>query len=689
MSDDFNRSVNDKDIEDILNFVREKNSEKYNNDNDEKLYDTSANDISEEAETDFSFDEPIKQDTKPQQPEIPKLASNKDSRIYNMGDTREVAELFRGAQLFPDTTSIIISDLAEAEFKKEQERDTETPSQIKESDMSELFGSDLTYSKEIDIFSIVSRLNSYNEVEDEEDKQPVEQSDDITESDSILHSSNGSDFMKDNDKIGNDENTTEDNENNEFRHLDIGSNDNMLSSDFTDEYDNTDNAEAPEISAEMEAELSDSESAAETENGEIQPDDEIADEDIDEIDNDDGNTDSDFDGNEENSDTPQADGDKKSFNKKWLIIPIAAVIILLFSISAFFMAVSNKNKDNTPSAVESEPMLDKMVSEVESAVESVTSSEVSSVASEPEIYTGEYSRLTGLPIDDKDLNIRPVAVMINNIEAAQPLLGISKADIVYECIVEGGITRLLAVFGNPQKVDTIGSVRSSRPDFIYLAKGLDAVYFHVGTSTQAQALLDTGIITSFDLGMYGSMSWRDNYRMNYLGYEHSLVTSGKSISQGLKDYDVRTDSDTDKGMKFSDTPSSISGDKATNMNVVFSSYKSTSFEYSSKKKVYTVNQFGAAQYDSEYSVNNTVSNVLVIRTDVYQIDDEGHMSFDVIGSGSGYYMSGGRVINITWQKSSSSDPIHYYTSDGKELEMMRGKSYVCIIPRDSDVSYWS
>lgn len=688
MSDDFNKSIDDQDIEDILNFVREKNSSVYNGDSNEAMYDSAEGGNPDICETDDTvFDESYTQNNilKSEKPEIPKLTGNKSNQSGDIGNTREVAELFRGAQLFPDTTSIIISDLAEAEFKREQEENR--ISNKKEPDMYELFGSDLTYSKEIDILSIVSRLNSYNEIEYNEPSENVIKNH-ISAENLHMQGSNGSDTMKNDDKINENASFYDNTESDDFRRLDIT------------EYDETDDDHENDCSSESDGEASeifdindttnesdfaggDTDNTAVTEQVPEAESDDITE---DEFDDDYGNE---FSLGDSIESKEYTSNDNKSFNKKWLIIPISAVIILLFAMAAFFMADSNKKHNDTSSVVESEPMLEQIVSEVESAVESLASSEVSSIAPEPEIYTGEYSRLTGLPIDDEDLNIRPVAIMINNIEAAQPLLGISKSDIVYECIVEGGITRLLAVFGNPKNVGAIGSIRSSRPDFIYLAKGLDAIYFHIGTSTQAQALLDTGIITSFDLGIYSSMSWRDNYRMNYLGYEHSLVTSGKTISEGLNDYGARTDSDTDKGMIFSDTPSSISGDKATNMNVVFSSYKSTSFNYNSENQVYTVNQFGTTQYDSEYSVNNTVTNVLVLHTDVYQIDDEGHVSFDVIGSGNGYYMAGGRIINITWQKSSSDDPIHYYTSNGKELEMMRGKSYVCIIPRDGDVSYWS
>ena len=71
--------------------------------------------------------------------------------------------------------------------------------------------------------------------------------------------------------------------------------------------------------------------------------------------------------------------------------------------------------------------------------------------------------LTGLPMEPEYENDRPVAVMFNNLKAAQPQLGISQADIIYEVSAEGGITRMLGVFQSLEGVGTLGSIRSSRP----------------------------------------------------------------------------------------------------------------------------------------------------------------------------------------------------------------------------------
>ena len=115
--------------------------------------------------------------------------------------------------------------------------------------------------------------------------------------------------------------------------------------------------------------------------------------------------------------------------------------------------------------------------------------------------------LTGMPMDEAKENNRPLAVMINNIDIAQPLMGVSQSDVMYECLAEGGITRIMACFKDPSGVAEIGSVRSARPYYIRIAQGMDAVYMHSGGSEDAYALLGSGVIDEFDLDTY--KMWRD------------------------------------------------------------------------------------------------------------------------------------------------------------------------------------
>ncbi len=357
---------------------------------------------------------------------------------------------------------------------------------------------------------------------------------------------------------------------------------------------------------------------------------------------------------------------------------------VLFIILVSFMLSSLSACNNSDEKFESNPHTSFSASE---ASDTSKQNDNQNSASQPETQIKCVNPLTGLETDKSSVNSRPTAVMINNIEYAQPLMGVSKADIIYECLVEGGITRLVAIYNNVSNVGTIGSIRSARPPFIEIARGFQALYIHCGTSTQANQLLKSGVINSFDLSNYNSMAWRDNNRVNQgYSYEHTLVTDGKTIVSGANQNGVDMTVSYKYPQKFGSNSQVTGGSSAKNITARFSGYKSTSFEYNEKEKTYIVSQFGEEMYDSTYSTRNTADNILVLSVNSYLIDDE-HINLDLVGSGYGYYMNGGKAIKIQWSKADSDSPIEYKTESGDELIMKPGRQYVCCIPLTENVVF--
>ena len=230
--------------------------------------------------------------------------------------------------------------------------------------------------------------------------------------------------------------------------------------------------------------------------------------------------------------------------------------------------------------------------------------------------------LTGLTLSNDKVNNRPIAIMINNLHSGQPLLGVSEADIMYECPTEGGITRILGVFKDPSSVPAIGSVRSSRPYFISIAKGLDAIYFHLGGSTHAYEILKSGYIDSIDL-IKGQFMWRDQNRLKNLGLEHSALTSGERINEGIKSKAFRTQLDENYkySQKFSENSQVLSGSDATKITAVFSGYKSTTFTYDEQNQTYLISQFNKPQMDDNVKKQNSKPNIIFLNISAKNIDN--------------------------------------------------------------------
>jgi hypothetical protein len=280
-----------------------------------------------------------------------------------------------------------------------------------------------------------------------------------------------------------------------------------------------------------------------------------------------------------------------------------------------------------------------------------------------------------------------MAIMLNNRGVAQPQLGISKADIIYETLVEGGITRMIAIYQDISGVGVIGSVRSARHYYLDIAQGHDAVYIHAGGSPQAYTAIAARGIANID-GVNGGrhqIFYRDPDRRKNMGYEHSMVTSSELIAQYLPTYGMRLEHEDGYEYKtnFSGDDEAIAGgETATDITVTFSGAKSTSFTYDEAEKAYLVSQYNKPYTDGNDGSQLAVANILVLEASINRIsgDSEGRLDIKLSGSGAGHYINGGKSTEINWAKKDASSQFTYTLESGEELVMGRGRIYVCIAP---------
>lgn len=309
---------------------------------------------------------------------------------------------------------------------------------------------------------------------------------------------------------------------------------------------------------------------------------------------------------------------------------------------------------------------------------------------EPE---GPLNPLTGLPIGEQWVNARPVAVMLNNLKQAMPQLGVSQADIIYEVLAEGGITRMLALYQSVEGVGVIGSVRSARTYYLELALGHDAVYLHAGGSPDAYNKIKSWNVTALDCvnGPYeGSLFWRDAGRIKTNGKVHSVVTSGEKIQELFPTYSFRQEHEENYvyEMQFSEDGTPAGGQQAQTIRVPFSSYKTGVFNYDSESGQYRVEEYGSAYIDGNTGEQVSVTNVLVLKTNCSLIpgDDAGRITVDLTGGGEGWYACGGQIIPIRWSKGGVNDQLVYTTQAGDPLTLGAGTSYVNIIPLSNEIT---
>lgn len=294
--------------------------------------------------------------------------------------------------------------------------------------------------------------------------------------------------------------------------------------------------------------------------------------------------------------------------------------------------------------------------------------------------------LTGLPMEPEYEQNRPVAVMLNNLKKAQPQLGVSLADIIYEVPAEGGITRMLGVYQTLDGVGNLGSIRSARPYYIELAMGHDALYVHAGGSPEAYQDLKSWKVDYID-GVNGSarqsaVFWRDPERKKNKGYEHSLLASSETIQSFWDNskYPKTHQDGYSYPQTFTDAPLT-GGTAAEHIKLYYTSYKTGLFDYDAETGKYLVSQYQAPYVDGNTGEQVGVTNLLILETSISAIsgDTAGRLKVRTTGEGEGTLYRSGQCIPIHWSRSNRDVPFSYTTSDGQPLALGRGNSYVCLI----------
>ena len=305
--------------------------------------------------------------------------------------------------------------------------------------------------------------------------------------------------------------------------------------------------------------------------------------------------------------------------------------------------------------------------------------------------------LNGAPMEEP-FTARPFAVMVNNLKQAQPQCGISQADVIYEVLAEGGVTRMMAIFSDIESVEHLGSIRSIRPYYIDISLGYGAVTIHAGGSPDAYTRISREKIENLDgvNGKYPTTNafYRDQTR-RYSGYavEHTLFTEGKDLYKYAGDiYDLSVGEDYDTGLHFAKDTVPEDGASAQQIDILFNGTtggKVTNLHYNADSGLYTATQYNGDYIDGNTKEPVTFRNVIAITANTKVLDGTGRLQVDLIGEGTGYYACGGKYEEITWKRDSLSDCCHYYHADGSELQVGIGTTYVGVLSQGSTATIQS
>ncbi len=335
-------------------------------------------------------------------------------------------------------------------------------------------------------------------------------------------------------------------------------------------------------------------------------------------------------------------------------------------------------------------MLSSTLSDPLTAASQAESTPAEDSQSEPQSQ-GSHNPLTGEnTLAASAVGKRPVAIMVSNIKKSLPQYGISRADICYEVLAEGGITRIMALFADAGNIPTVGPVRSVRDYYVDLAAPYDALFVHFGGSPKGYDVIENRGIDDIDGITQENAFMQDTALAAQKGREHSFFVTASTLQKGISQKGYSTSGQAEDAFQFA--PSADGATKgdldAKTITVPYSGYCTASFSYDASSGKYLKSQFGQAHMDGGNGQQVAVKNVIVIETACTPIagDDSGRIQVN-LSYGSGYYAAGGKAAKISWKKGSYQNPLVLTGPDGSEISVAPGNTWVCVVNEGNDVSF--
>jgi hypothetical protein len=300
---------------------------------------------------------------------------------------------------------------------------------------------------------------------------------------------------------------------------------------------------------------------------------------------------------------------------------------------------------------------------------------------------------------------RPLAVMIENSVDARPQSGLSSADVVYEAVAEGGITRFMAIFLCSRKDVQVGPVRSARTYFVDWLSEYDALYAHVGGANTPGPANALGQIIDYDIKDLNQFSigyptfWRDYERLGRtVATEHTMYsTTHKLWAVGEKRGWIATDS---AGLRWDNkfTPWKFKDDapEGTVAKISLNFWEGyndflVEWSYDRACNCYHRNTGGSPHIDlntkQQLSAKNVVVHFMVESHANDGYENNAHLLYADKGKGNALLFRDGTVVEGTWSKPTRLARERFLDKSGKEVVFNRGAIWIETVPEGSKVNY--
>jgi hypothetical protein len=285
--------------------------------------------------------------------------------------------------------------------------------------------------------------------------------------------------------------------------------------------------------------------------------------------------------------------------------------------------------------------------------------------------------LTGLEAPSPEATlIRVVSVKIENSPAARPQTGLDKADVVYEVIAEGGITRFHCLFQS-QAPPVVGPVRSCRPPDLYLIQQYHSLLAHVGGPKSVRTILASNRTLYNDMDQFFNPAsyWRSSKRPA----PHNMylnITKLRGVATKARSYPA---TETITGLEFARI-SIAATPVVTLVTVPMSSSNKVQWRYDAVSRTYARSINGKAHVDAVTGKQLTARNVIVMwaRVSPYPGDTHEVVNIALKGTGRASVFIGGRRIDGTWTAGTDAPP-HFSAADGSTIKLDPGNTWIQIL----------
>lgn len=280
---------------------------------------------------------------------------------------------------------------------------------------------------------------------------------------------------------------------------------------------------------------------------------------------------------------------------------------------------------------------------------------------------------TGLEADEEPTN-RAVSVMVNNQTQARPQSGLHEADIVFELLAEGNITRFLALYQStlPERV---GPIRSAREYYFNLAEGYDALYVHHGAAKFVDEMIAERGIENLNGAKFdndGELFVRESFREaphnSYVLFDELY---NRANEMGYDDEFVHD------SLPFLEDGETVSGTNASGVTIeYFQNSLIVEYEYDEATQKYIRISDGVKTNDLETETPIEVDNVFIIEADHDVIDKEGRRSIDIESGGFGYLLQQGKYKQVEWKNAKG---YIIPVKDGEVIPFVKGKTWINVV----------